>query len=150
LGENQSVKLLWIMGALAAVGAVMGYIRLAPSVAARWHIALHPPGGMAAGGPATQAGGNAAWMIIPPGQGDLAQLDAIAVATPRTHRLAGSAAEGRITWITRSALIGYPDYTTAEAGAQGVMVYARARFGNRDHGVNAARLTQWRAGLPQP
>jgi hypothetical protein len=45
----------------------------------------------------------------------LARLDEIALATPRTTRLAGSPDEGRITWITRSALWGFPDYTTAQA-----------------------------------
>ena len=54
---------------------------------------------------------------------DLAALDAVAMAWPRTERLAGGPEEGRITWVTRSALVGFPDYTTAAVrdrpGAQG-------------------------------
>ncbi len=81
----------------------------------------------------------------------LARLDAIALATPRTKRLAGSPAEGRITWITRSVLWGFPDYTTAEARPEGsattLTVIARHRFGHQDLGVNARRLQDWRAAL---
>ena len=73
----------------------------------------------------------------------LARLDAVALATPRTTRLAGSVEEGRITWVTRSAAWGFPDFTTAEAGADGLAVEARSRFGQSDMGVNAARLTDW-------
>lgn len=77
----------------------------------------------------------------------LARLDAVALATPRTRRLAGSVAEGRITWITRSALWGFPDYTTAEVRPDGLYVHARLRFGSEDMGVNAARLRDWLSRL---
>jgi uncharacterized protein (DUF1499 family) len=73
----------------------------------------------------------------------LARLDAIALATPRTIRLAGSPADGRITWVTRSLLWGFPDYTTAEARPDGLYIHARLRFGRSDLGVNAARLQDW-------
>jgi len=79
--------------------------------------------------------------------GMLARLDAIALATPRTRRLAGGVAEGSITWITRSALWGFPDYTTAEVQADGLYIFARIRFGGGDGGVNAARLREWQAQL---
>lgn len=82
----------------------------------------------------------------------LAALDAIAVSTPRTKRLAGSPEAGRITWITRSLLFGYPDFTTAAilTEAQGgprLCVIARQRFGSYDWGVNAARLGRWMQAL---
>ncbi len=81
----------------------------------------------------------------------LADLDAIALATPRSVRLAGSPAEGRITWVTRSAFFGFPDYTTADVRQDGsdvdLALYARQRYGRRDQGVNATRLRDWLARL---
>ena len=135
----------WTLGlALAAVAGGVGYVRLAPSDPARWHLDL------AAGSlPA-----NAHVFCIRPDNrygpiaGDpkdlLARLDAIALTSPRTERLAGSAAEGRITWVTRSAVIGFPDYTTAEVMAgPSLCIMGRQRFGSEDWGVNAARIGGW-------
>lgn len=142
----------WVLGLCALV--VLGfavYVRVAPSDPARWHVS-----------PATDAapdctiraerGAARAACLVPQAAADaLARLDAIALATPRTTRLAGSVEEGRITWVTRSRLGGFPDYTTAEvrddmgdgpAGAR-LDVFARLRFGGDDLGVNAARLTGW-------
>ena len=137
-----------IVGALALL--VLGfalYVRLAPSDPARWHVAPAP----AATQDCTveQGEGDArATCLLPAKPAEaLAALDAIAMATPRTTRLAGSAGEGRITWITRSALWGFPDYTTAEAAPDAtgtrLTVHARLRFGSSDMGVNAARLRDW-------
>lgn len=77
----------------------------------------------------------------------LARLDAIAMATPRTKRLAGSVDQGMVTWETRSALWGFPDYTTAQARPDGLYIHARLRFGKSDMGVNAARLQDWQSKL---
>lgn len=126
----------------------MAWIRLAPSDPARWNI--DPPafaGQMAAGpeGVTTVPLGARARLVAPddtPEQA-LARLDAIALATPRTTRLAGSPEAGRITWITRSLVFGFPDYTTATVTASGIDLYARERFGRYDFGVNAARLRDW-------
>lgn len=130
---------------------VILYIRLAPSDPARWHIAL------AVDAPADceakkQRGSATAACIRPEPAADLlARLDAIALATPRTTRLAGSPETGRITWISRSLLWGFPDYTTAQATPlpEGTRLdlYARLRFGGDDMGVNLARLTGWLARL---
>ena len=141
--------LLSALGAVVIAGA--GYIRLAPSDPAVWH------GPVAASGPAdctvTAQSDSArlSCLLSEPPAAALARLDSLAVATPRTTRLAGSAEEGRITWITRTRLWGFPDYTTAEARLEGgqtrLDLYARQRFGNNDWGVNAARLTAWKAAL---
>jgi len=86
-------------------------------------------------------------LALPDPAAALARLDAIAMASPRTRRLAGSPAEGRITWISRSRLWGFPDYTTAEATPGRLVIHARQRFGSDDWGVNAARLQDWLAQL---
>ena len=130
----------------------MAYIRLAPSDPARWN--TDPPaftGEIAAGPDGVIAVPLGARALLSFGDGAseeaLARLDAIALATPRTTRLAGSPEAGRITWITRSLIFGFPDYTTATATPAGIDLYARERFGRYDFGVNAARLRDWTAKL---
>jgi hypothetical protein len=138
----------WVVGlALVAVIGFAAYVRLAPSDPARWH--LSPT----AEGPwdEVQAGQGSASLRLSLAVGApadlLARLDAVALATPRTIRLAGSVAEGRITWVTRSALWGFPDYTTAEVRDDGLYIHARLRFGGADMGVNSARLGDWLSRL---
>lgn len=141
-----------IAGLLVLIVVGFGlYVRLAPSDPALWHVA--PP-------PAATADCN-----VEQGTGDaratcaradapaalLSRLDEIAMANPRTTRLAGSPDEGRITWITRSSLWGFPDYITAEAtpasSGTTLTLHARLRFGSSDMGVNAARLRDWLSRL---
>jgi hypothetical protein len=143
-----------VFGLVALIVVGFGlYVRLAPSDPARWHIAAVSD---AAADCTVRAGRGDARAACATGDAPaalLARLDVIALATPRTTRLAGSVEEGRITWITRSALWGFPDYTTAEVRAEGagarVDLYARLRFGGGDMGVNAARLTDWLGRLTQ-
>ena len=132
---------------LALVAGFAAYVRLAPSDPVRWHVSPRSDGPWGE----VVAGRTSASLRLPLESGDpgalLARLDAVALATPRTGRLAGTVAEGRITWITRSLLWGFPDYTTAEARPDGLYVFARLRFGGGDHGVNAARLRDWLSQL---
>ncbi len=131
----------------AALLCFAAWVRLAPSDPARWHVSPMAEGPW----DEVQPGTGAATLRLSLGRGApedlLARLDAVAMATPRTRRLAGSVAEGRITWITRSALWGFPDYTTAEVRPDGLYVHARLRFGSEDMGVNAARLRDWLSRL---
>lgn len=137
--------------ALVALLGLMAFVRLAPSDPGRWHtlpdVAQWEDAPWGQVMPLT----GAARLRLPLDQGTpadlLARLDAVALATPRTQRLAGSVAEGRITWVTRSALWGFPDYTTAQMMPDGLYVDARLRFGREDMGVNAARLQDWLASL---
>lgn len=139
---------MWLLGVVAVIAlGLMAYVRLAPTKAADWNIDLSErPQAMAALSPdqvAVLEGG----AYIDLSKGSLARLDAIAMATPRTRRLAGSLAEGRITWETRSLIWGFPDYTTAQVQGEGLVIFARLRFGSSDLGVNAKRLRQWIAQL---
>jgi hypothetical protein len=136
------------------LAGLLAYIRLAPTSAAKWH---QRPAEVAAGlrlpqptdGPQAMPGGAYAAVASDLGGVDLlTRLDAIALATPRTRRIAGTPQSGMITWETRSAVWGFPDYTTAEAtsdATHGTMLslVARLRFGSSDLGVNGARLGLW-------
>ena len=113
--------------------ALMAYVRLAPTDAAKWHQPV------TAAEDADMAGG--AIRVVTADQDDLARVDAAMRAMPRTHVLAGSVEEGRITYVTRSAVWGFPDYTTAQFSDGVLKLHARLRFGRSDFGVNAARLS---------
>lgn len=119
---------------LAVVGA-LAYVRLAPSDPTIWHVA--PQGDS----DKDMMGG--ALRVAQTGPGGLAALDARAMATPRTERLVGSVDEGMVTYVTRSRVIGFPDYTTAQQDGDVLRVYARLRFGRSDFGVNRNRVDQW-------
>jgi uncharacterized protein (DUF1499 family) len=127
------ITILWVLIALVVVA--IGYIRLAPSDPAVWNqpVSAEADRDFSAG----------AIRIILTGPDGLARLDDIARATPRTEVLAGSVAEGRITYVTRTRVIGFPDYTTAQQDGDQLTLYARLRFGRSDLGVNRARVEQW-------
>ena len=129
--------------ALLVLGAV-AYVRLAPTDIARWHQLeqVDTPGDLA------QAGGFRAARRINGDAADvLAALDRIALATPRTTRIAGSMAHGMVTYQTRSRLWGFPDHTTVAVQNDLLVIYGRLRFGGSDMGVNAARVRDWLARL---
>lgn len=138
----------WIIAGLLVLGlSAMAYIRLAPSDPGRWHVDL-TAGGLPANAHVFCLRPGSRYTVSGEPKALLAQLDAIALATPRTARLAGSPDEGRITWVTRSALMGFPDYTTAQViDGPGLCVAGRQRFGSEDLGVNAKRIGGWMQDL---
>lgn len=124
---------------LVMVASFALWVRVAPSDPDRWHVPLTFDADRDLEGGA---------MRVLPGQaGKLAELDGIARATERTEVLAGSVADGRITYVTRSQLWGFPDYTTVEAAEGDLRLFARLRFGKGDMGVNKARLERWIGAL---
>ncbi|MCB1332538.1 MAG: DUF1499 domain-containing protein [Roseivivax sp.] len=129
---------LWLL-ALAVIGA-LAWIRLAPSDPARWNV---DP--MVA---ANQDLVNGVRRLVPDTGQTLAQLNAIALATPRTEVVGGSVEAGLITYVTRSLWFGFPDYTTLKADGGQIEVWGRQRFGRQDAGVNRARVDGWLAQLP--
>jgi len=141
-----------VLGVVLAALVLMAYIRLAPSDPKVWHIAVATTNPVAPGPccdhiALVPKGARAACLVALPPDEVLDKLEAIALTSPRTLHLAGSAAEGRITWTARSFLMGYPDYVTAEVTKtpQGsrLDIFSRQRFGRDDFGVNAGRLKDW-------
>ena len=63
--------------------------------------------------------------------------------------LAGSVEEGMVTYITRSAVFGFPDYTTVRQRGDELEIYGRLRMGYSDLGVNGKRIDRWLALLRQ-
>lgn len=128
-----------LLAALAAAG--MAWIRLAPDDPERWHVTSDVSDTGHASGENwhvyREAGASEA---------RLQELDDALSALPRTKRLAGSVAEGKVTFVTRSKLMGFPDYTTISLTDDGQVleVFARSRYGASDLGVNRARVI----GLP--
>jgi uncharacterized protein (DUF1499 family) len=151
LGENPAMKkairnmALFAAFAIIAALGLMAFVRLAPTDPAAWQTlpAIDTPFDTVT----AQTGG--ATLRLSTAKGTpadlLSRLDTIAMATPRTTRLAQT--EGQIIWETRSALWGFPDYTTAEVRPDGLYIHARLRFGTSDLGVNAARLNAWLSRL---
>ncbi|SEK34917.1 Protein of unknown function [Roseovarius nanhaiticus] len=123
---------------LLAVVALLAWIRLAPDDTARWHKL-----------PETVGDKDLEGGVMRRVQGDLAALDAIIRAEPRTQVLAGSVEEGMVTYITRSRVFGFPDYTTVAQRGGDLVIHARLRYGKSDMGVNKARVERWLAAMRQ-
>lgn len=115
-----------------AVLLLMAYIRMSPLDADRWHVPVE------ASSNEDRVGG--AVRVIAGDETTLRALDASAKDLKRTHVLAGSVAEGRITYVTRSMFFGFPDLTTIELVGEQIRMFARLRFGTSDMGVNRNRL----------
>lgn len=130
---------LFISIVLLAVLGVGLYIRLAPHDAERWYrpIAENSDADFKTG----------AVRVVDASPDTLARADRYMRALPRTRVLAGSVEEGRVTYITRSLIFGFPDYTTIETVDGKLRAYARLRFGKSDMGVNRQRLEGLLAAL---
>ncbi len=133
-------KVMWLVVILlvALVGVGL-YARLAPSDVARWHVM---PEGATPGDSAGQA-----VRVIEAEDGSFTRLDEIILNTPRTEVLAGSVEDGMRTYITRTTLFGFPDYTTVAQKDGQITLFGRLRFGKYDLGVNAKRLDGWLSQL---
>ena len=151
--------LIWGVVALVIVAAAaVAYIRLAPSDPGRWHVdplvvekpafpghyLVRPEGGDT-DGPVFDA---------TPAE-LMAAFHEVAISAPRTTVLAGSVADGHVTYIQRSATIGFPDYVSvrvveADGGGARLAIFSRLRFGQDDMGVNRDRVERWLEAVALP
>lgn len=125
------MKLLIIVIFLMPILAT-AYVRLAPHDVEIAHTQLSLSEPEARPGPVKQ--------LI---KGDLMDLHKIIISEPRTILLAGSPKKGHATYVTRSLIWGFPDYTTVQRENDELLIFARQRFGQNDLGVNAARVDRW-------
>ncbi len=150
-------RILLIAGlvVLAALGAAAVGVRAAPLDPSVWHV---DPTAMAdtGGRPGVRI---APARLYPVSAAELTRrLAAIALAEPRTRILAGDPAAGFVTFVQRSAFLGFPDLISVRAtdteGGSRIVILSRARFGDYDWGVNAKRAARWiaalDAGFPAP
>ncbi len=133
------MKRMLILGVVGLVIALGAYIRLAPSDPADWHVAPQAETNQDLQGGVLR--------VVETGPEGLARLNAIASNALRTTVLAGSVDEGRITYITRTKIIGFPDYTTVQQDGNVLRIHGRLRFGRKDFGVNKARVDGWLAQM---
>ena len=124
---------LWIL--LCVVVVADGYVRLAPSDPKVWHKPLKFNENKELAGGVER--------VIEGSPADLARLDSIIRQTPRTQVLAGSVDGAHLTYVTRSAVFGFPDYTTVELTDGQIRIFGRLRFGRSDLGVNRKRVDGW-------
>jgi uncharacterized protein (DUF1499 family) len=142
------------LAVIAFLGLVVA-VRLVPSDPAVWDVdvATVDKPGRPNNWLVRDDGGDAPALILPlPPEAAMARVMAVAAATPRTEVLARGPA--RATFVTRSALMSWPDYTTVAVdpvpGGSRVTLFARSRFGYGDMGVNRARAEAWLADLAAP
>jgi len=121
------MKIVIILGSLA-VACFFAYVRLTPSDVVRWHV--HPAEELDPG----KSG------VLKRISGDLTAFDLAVKGEPRASQLAGSIDQGRITYVIRSRIWGFPDYLTVAQDGDDLVILSRLRFGKHDLGVNSARL----------
>lgn len=146
------LKLIFLAFVIAAVAGA-GWVRLAPNDPARWHL---DPRRVAR--PSTpnfyllrMGDGDAPAPIFDTAPTALAKRLHEAALADGATLLAGRVSEGHMTYLTRSRVMGFPDYTSIliePAGDGSVLTaFARARYGYSDMGANRARLEAWVAAL---
>lgn len=132
------MRILIILAVL--ILGLMAYVRFAPNDTTLWH---KMPDAAAPGDVTEEGGFRAVRRITAPAAEVLAAIEQRALAAPRTRLVAGSVAEGMITFQTRSRLWGFPDHTTVAVQGDLLVIYGRLRFGRSDMGVNRARVAGW-------
>lgn len=133
-------KILLAIGALVVVlGLAAGiWVRVAPLPKDRL---AAKPGPMEPGVHKSMAGVKVVRPLasLPPDA--FARLVTIARETPRTTRI--GAGDDPATFVTRSALWGFPDIATIWTEDGALHVASHLVFGKGDMGVNGAKVTRW-------
>lgn len=155
--------MLFVLIALVVISAVSTgasiFIRRADIDAERWHV-----------DPTTAAPtGNPNWFRVTPDAApadrhperdasapvfdasvpELAEaFDSVVLAEDRVEVVAGSAAEGFVTYVQRSTFFAFPDFvsvtfTEVAGGGSSFAVFSRSQYGKSDLGVNEKRVRRW-------
>lgn len=131
---------MWVWIIVIAIVGGMAYIRLSPNDPAKWHVDVPEFADK------TFAGG--AIRVVQGDEADLSRLHDIIVASGATL-IAGSLDRGHMTYICRSAVMGFPDFVTVQLKGGQIAIYSRLRFGKSDLGVNARRIDGWVRAMAQ-
>ena len=144
---------LAVIAVLGLGVALLAWIRLAPHDPARWH---EDP--TLVSRPNTPnfhlirlVGGDAIAPIHATTPEVLARTIHGIAEADGAEMIAGSVADGHMTYVSRTRWMGWPDYTSVRVARAGegatFSAFARSRFGQSDFGVNRARLERWQAAL---
>ncbi len=144
---------------VAVVGGLIGYVRYAGHDPAKWHVdpltATSPssPNSYRIGPEHGAHGAVEAPDAVAPvwsvSVDELAStFDSLVTADARVDVIAGSAADGHVTYVQRSKTMAYPDYISVRFidlgdGTSTLAAFSRARYGYSDLGVNKQRLERW-------
>jgi len=156
-----TLMVIVIAGVIALVGGGIGFVRRAELEPEEWHVdpltAPKPdtPNSYRVAPSSAEVPVDSEAPTYSVSASELAsRFDGVALAAPRTEAIAGSAADGHVTYVQRSALWGFPDYVSVRfidngpEGGSTLAVFSRSRFGKSDLGVNKKRVTAWLASLP--
>lgn len=135
--------MVFAISVLIVLGAV-AWFRVAPSNPEQWHVSSKTD---QIGDYPRRDGFMTVRHVGENASDVMADLDEVVRATPRTTVLAGSLGEGMITYVTRSRVFGFPDYTTVVLMGETLQINGRLRFGQSDLGVNRRRIDGWIAEI---
>lgn len=134
---------------LAAVLAAAVWFRVVPMPADTWHVEpadVTPPSRpnhdlrVGARAPVLEASPEVAAAML----ADVAASEGAVI-------IAGDPASGHVTYVVRSAVMGFPDAISVRLVPVGdgtrIEMFSRARFGYSDMGVNTARMDRWIAAM---
>jgi len=132
--------LLGACGVILVLGLL--WIRFAPIHKDSWHVTTRAERNKAFAGGVIR-------FLPKAGRAELQQLVGVIDEAPLTKHIAGDLQDGMLTYVTRTKVFGFPDFTTLWLSEEGLHIYARVRFGRIDFGVNKARIMTWltKAGL---
>lgn len=121
---------IWLLLLVLVIG--LAYIRLAPSNPDKWHRDIRAE--------QNEDRANGAVRIIPGDGESFRKAIGLLGNLPRTHRIDDGSDPNHATFVTRSVVFGFPDYTTVQHTGDQLKLFARLRFGKSDLGVNRKRL----------
>lgn len=125
---------MWVLLFMLLVVAILAFIRLSPNDPAKWHTEITSfenkdmPGGVI--------------RVIDGDAAKLRRLDEV-IGSTGGQMIGGSVDAGHMTYISRTAVIAFPDFTTVQLKDGKIALYGRLRFGSYDMGVNKRRIDAW-------
>lgn len=135
------MRIIIILAALAALGALfVAYARFVPASVTKYH---QMPAFGAPGGEEYWEGFKSVRRITQDAETVLTAVQQMTEQKKRTVLFAGSVDEGMLTFVSRTPVFGFPDYTTVAVQGDLIVIYGRLRFSYYDGGVNKARVRKW-------
>ncbi|WP_439139700.1 DUF1499 domain-containing protein [Roseicyclus sp.] len=145
------MRMLLILSIILVLAVLAGavWFRVVPMPAAQWHV--EPARVIPPSSPnfALRVGADAPVFTQSPAV--IAEILSRIADDAGAKPIAGSPAEGHVSYVLRSALMGFPDVVSIRIIPEGagtrVEIFSRSRYGYSDLGVNAARVAAWVGAL---